>query len=114
MNISIVEDLINWADDNKKEDFREFILFMNKLYEKQLEVNMSYSNFNTAGKLKRWNVFYNKRFSDFDIDVLLDSYEYTITFKRLTMENFKNEGNNKFIIRDCENNICKFELKEGM
>ena len=110
----MVNDLINWADNNKKEDFKDFILFMNHIYEKKIIVNMTYINLKLDGKLNMWKVFYNKRFLDFDFDIKLDCYKNTITLSNLTMDNFKKVTNEKFVITDCNNNMCEFKTKEGI
>ena len=114
MNINIVNDLIDWAKSNKREDFRDFILFINEIYEDKLIVNMSYYNLNLSGKLNRWNIFYNKKFSDFDFDISLDCYENTIILKKLTMENFKKATDKKFLILDYDNEKCELEIREGI
>ena len=40
MNIDKINDLVKWAEDNKKYDFKGFIVFMNKVDIEKLLLNI--------------------------------------------------------------------------
>ncbi|MBN1051982.1 hypothetical protein DV092_07910 [Clostridium botulinum] len=111
MNINMINDLVDWANEKQEKDFKDFILFMNDIDERKLIINTSYFGEHASGKIKRWSILYNRRFPDFDFDIQLDSEEYCTTLSCLTMKNFKKIMNDKYEITDEEGRIFTIQTE---
>ena len=114
MNSKILNNLVDWANEKNQQEFKEFILFINNVDEKKLNISISYDDKKEFGKIKTWLVFFNRRFPDFDFKIQVESQKYSITLKRLIMNSFKKLTDNKYQITNNEGKIFIIQYEDSV
>lgn len=114
MNSKMLNNLVDWANEKNQQEFKEFILFINNVDEKKLNISISYDDKKEFGKIKTWLVFFNRRFPDFDFKIQVESQKYSITLKRLIMNSFKKLTDNKYQITNNEGKIFIIQYESGV
>lgn len=105
MNQRMVNDILNWANEKNELEFRDFIIFMNDVYENKHQVEATYLEEHMTGKIQYYLVFYNKRFPDFDVEVQFANQDYGIVLSCITMKSIKKISDKHFEIIDKNGNI---------
>ena len=114
MNSKMLNNLVDWANEKNQQEFKEFILFINNVDEKKLNISISYDDKKEFGKIKTWLVFFNRRFPDFDFKIQVESQKYSITLKRLIMNSFKKLTDNKYQITNNEGKIFIIQYEDSV
>jgi len=97
-----IENLLMWADENQKNDFKSFVLNIQNRYENKEPIILTYKGKKEQGKIIYWLIRFNVRFSDFDMTLCINDIKAGIVLKFLTMDSFKKEIDNRYCITDIQ------------
>ena len=97
-----LENLLLWADQNKKDDFKHFVLNIKDRYEKKDSIIISYKGKKEQGNIFYWLILFNVRFPDFDMTLCINDEKSGVVLSFLTMDSFKKETDSRYCITDVQ------------
>lgn len=109
MREECLDELIKWVNKERETDFSQFALLLHEANKKKAGVRIEVNEKIYEGKVTDYNIAYNTKFPDMDIDITYSSPRaeliWGVSFQEVTKNDIKREGDRAFRILNQQSSI---------